>query len=344
MNRTCRFCGTPLEGYETFCPGCGRELTPDSGTGFRPEIDSAEDTFSPSARAADDWFMEDANPEDDRQSEAVREDHRPEAHGANGRRATPDEGDALRRHAAPRRSSGRPGAAVHGARPNGARGRSEPTHRSGARGRRSSAPSRQTARPGAGSSVQLNPKQRMILLGALAVAAVLLIALSVRLLSGGGSPQPTYEFSALLDTYFESVRTADANKFISTRPPEYVTYLTTGTGGAYPTAAVYRSETANKLQARLDGYTAEYGEVRVIRYRVDEVNSYVHRCEALSGVLTSWYGFRENEVADAVTVSGAYTVQGTKATGEFEFQDLLLIRIGDTWYFSPDAGSYWKAE
>lgn len=301
MNRKCRFCGTPLEGYETFCPGCGRELTPDSGTGFRPEIDAAEDTPVPPAREADEWFMEDAASQAKRPTAPARNEHTM---------------DAPRRNAAPRR-----------ARPNGA-------GKSGAR----------RPRPNARGSAQLNPKQRMILLGALAVAAVLLVALSVRLLRGNGPTQPAYEFSALLDAYFESVRTADADKFISTRPPEYVTYLTTGTGGAYPTEAVYRSETANKLQSRLDGYTEEYGEVRVIRYRINAVNSYLHRCEALSGVLTSWYGFRENEVADAVTVSGTYTVQGTKATGEFEFQDLLLIRIGDSWYFSPDAGSYWKAE
>ena len=45
MNQKCQFCGTPLAGYETFCPGCGRDLPTAEGAGFRP--DTAEDTFEP---------------------------------------------------------------------------------------------------------------------------------------------------------------------------------------------------------------------------------------------------------------------------------------------------------
>lgn len=302
MSQKCRFCGTALEGYETFCPGCGRELTPDSGSGFRPAPDAfgeirTSDAKEKAARthpanAPVDLFME-------------QPARRPEP------RRSPANRSPANRHPANRRT---------------------------ASGKRS--PSKRRVN----SHSRMSQTQRMALLGALAVAAVVLIALSVRLIRGGSSSGSSYDFSGVLNTYFESVQSADPDKFISTRPPAYVSYLTTGTGGAYPTEAVYRNETASTLQARLENYEAEYGDVRAIRYYLDDIASYTHRCEALSDVLTAWYGFPAHSVQDAVIINGTYTVQGTKATGEFAIADLLLIQIDGTWYFSPNAGSYWKAE
>ena len=71
---------------------------------------------------------------------------------------------------------------------------------------------------------------------------------------------------------------------------------------------------------------------------------YNHRCEALSQVLAGWYDFPENSVSDAYIVNGSYTVKGTSGSGDYNIDELLLIKIGNDWYFSPDAGSYWRAE
>ncbi|MDO4356626.1 MAG: hypothetical protein Q4E13_08975 [Clostridia bacterium] len=329
MSQKCKFCGTSLEGYETLCPGCGREISPDGGA------------------PADDWFMEETSepaPRSSRRTEGdgAHEDRRMSARGNSGhpggRRAARHMSDAP---GLPDDFAGQRPAR----RPNGSggvkSGKPAPQARRGGSARKKAASDGGRAALG---SHPLNRRQRMILLGALAGAAVLLIALCAHLIWGGGTSDPVYDFSSVLNTYFDSVRTADADKFISTRPPEYVTYLTTGTGGAYPTQAVYRSEMASNLQQRLEGYEAEYGDVRAIRYTLTQITSYAHRCEALSDVLTAWYGFSNHSVTNAVIVDGKYTVQGTKATGEFEFENLLLIQIGDTWYFSPDTGSFWKAE
>lgn len=291
MNQKCQFCGTPLAGYETYCPGCGRDLPSAEGAGFRP--DTAEDTFEslPTATVQrmsnDEWF-----PEDFAEPTPV-----PTPKPAAPQRKSP-----------PRRSS-RPGPA------------------------RRSAPTQTT----------ITGKPRVILLTALAVAAVLLILLGISILRGGDD-RVTYPFTPVLDTYFASVRTANAEKFIATRPAAYTAYLTAGSGSAYDNENHYRSETAASLHNRLDGYKAQYGAIRDITYDLTAVSRYNHRSEALSAVLTGWYDFPENAVRDAYIVSGAYTVRGSEAEGTYDITELLLIQIGDEWYFSPDAGSYWKGE
>lgn len=297
MNQKCQFCGTPLAGYETFCPGCGRDLPTAEGAGFRP--DTAEDTFEPIPAATpasahsmsdDEWFPTDfAEP------------------------------DPVPKPAAPQRRSP-------------ARTPMQPA-----------APKRSAPRKPAAQPVTITGRSRMILLASLTVAAVLLIALGISLLRGGDD-RVVYPFTPVMDTYFTAVRTANAEKFIATRPAAYTAYLTSGGGSPYDNEGHYRSETAASLHARLDGYKAQYGSIREITYDLTAVNRYNHRCEALSDVLTGWYDFPENTVSDAYIVSGTYTVRGDSASGEHAINELLLIQIDGEWYFSPDAGSYWKGE
>lgn len=298
MSQNCKYCGTPLAGYETFCPGCGRELSTDDGAGFRP--DTAEDTYEPvPSKAAsaqsmtdDEWFPADfAEPEPKPAPKPAVPQRKPAA-----RRSSPQK-------AAPRRPAQRPAA------------------------------NQQT----------ITGRPRMILLGALAVAAVLLIALGISLLRGGDD-RVTYPFTPVVDNYFAAVRTANAEKFIATRPEAYTAYLTAGSGSAYDSESHYRSETAATLHSRLEDYKAQYGDIKSISYELTAVKRYNHRCEALSEVLTGWYDFPENAVSDAYIVSGRYAVHGSANSGEYDITELLLIQIGDEWYFSPDAGSYWKGE
>ena len=295
MNQKCKFCGTPLAGYETFCPGCGRDLPSAEGAGFRP--DTAEDTFEsiPSTSAQhmsnDEWFPDEfAEPE-----------------------AAPTQKNSVPQQKYPSNHSKQPEA-------------------------RRTPPRRPAA-----AQTTITGKPRIILLASLAVAAVLLIVLGIGILRGNDD-RVTYPFTPVLDTYFTAVRTANAEKFIATRPAAYTTYLTTGSGSAYDNEGHYRSETAASLHTRLDGYKAQYGSIRDISYDLTTVSRYNHRCEALSDVLTGWYDFPENAVSDAYIVSGTYTVRGSDADGTYDIAELLLIRIGDEWYFSPDAGSYWKGE
>lgn len=299
MSRNCKYCDTPLAGYETFCPGCGRELSADGGAGFRP--DTAEDTYesvAPKAAASaqsmsdDKWFPADfAEPEPKRASKPPVPQRKPAA----------------------RRIS-----------------------------QQKTAPRRPTPKAAANQQT-ITGKPRMILLGALAVAAILLIALGLNLLRGGDD-RVTYPFTPVVDTYFAAVRTANAEKFIATRPAAYTQYLTEGSGSAYDSESHYRSETAATLHSRLEDYKAQYGDIRSISYELTAVKRYNHRCEALSEVLNGWYDFPENAVSDAYIVSGKYTVHGSGGSGEYNITELLLIQIGDEWYFSPDAGSYWKGE
>ena len=297
MNQKCQFCGTPLAGYETFCPGCGRDLPSAEGAGFRP--DTAEDTFeSIPATAAqrmsnDEWFPEEF-PEP--------------APEAKAKSPVPQRKSPLRR-------PNRPAAPIR----------------------------RDPPRKPAAAQTTITGRPRMILLASLAAAAVLLIVLGISILRGGDD-RVTYPFTPVLDTYFTAVRTANAEKFIATRPAAYTAYLTAGGGSAYDSEGHYRSETAASLHNRLDDYKAQYGNIREITYDLTAVNRYNHRCEALSDVLTGWYDFPEKAVNDAYIVSGQYTVRGSEAGGTYDISELLLIRIGDEWYFSPDAGSYWKGE
>ena len=309
MSQTCKHCGTPLAGYETFCPGCGRELSVDAGAGFRP--DTAEDTFTPvtaekppkkaaQSTMADEWFPDDfAEPE----TKPVRKQPVPQRKSA-ARQTTPQ--------------------------------RNAPQRRPAARApQRHSAPEKNT----------LTGTQRKVFLGAMAVLAVILVIVGINMLRGGGEKQRiTYPFTSVVDQYFDSVRTANAGKFVATRPAAYTAYLTSGTGSAYENESDYRSQMAATLQTRLEEYRAQYGDIKSIEYELSDVKQYNHRCEALSNVLTGWYNFPENAVTDAYIVSGAYTVQGSKGSGTYDIAGLLLIQIDGEWYFSPDAGSYWKGE
>ena len=320
MSQTCKHCGTPLAGYETFCPGCGREIPANAGAGFRP--DAAEDTYTPtmsrqqsrSARQmqADEWFPDDAF--DAPQPSARSRRPAPQRKPAQRAAARPA-GAPSRRLASPQRSPDR---------------------------RPVSAP--KTASRRAAQPATLTGRQRLIFLGAMAVLALVLIIAGISLLSGGQESRVTYPFTAVLDQYFESVRTANANKFVATRPPEYIAYLTTDAGGAYENESDYRSQIAATLKTRLEDYQAQYGDIQSITYELHEIKRYNHRCEALSQVLTGWYDFSENAVTDAYIVSGAYAVQGANGRGDYEISELLLIQIDGSWYFSPDAGSYWRGE
>ena len=50
MNRKCSYCGAALEGYEAFCPDCGREI-PDTA----PTVPD-ETPVRPTASDPEDWF------------------------------------------------------------------------------------------------------------------------------------------------------------------------------------------------------------------------------------------------------------------------------------------------
>lgn len=309
MSQTCKHCGTPLAGYETFCPGCGRELPADAGAGFRP--DTAEDTFTPVTAAKppkkaaesmteDEWFPADFA----------------ELKTKPARKQTVPQQKFAARQSAPHRSAAQ-------------RRPAERTQQ-----RRSSA--KQTT---------LTGTQRKVFLGAMAALAIVLVIAGISMLRGGGEKQRvTYPFTSVVDQYFDSVRTANAGKFVATRPAAYTAYLTSGTGSAYENESEYRSQMAATLQTRLEEYRAQYGDIKSIEYELSDVKQYNHRCEALSNVLTGWYNFPENAVTDAYIVSGAYTVQGNKGSGSYDITGLLLIQIDGEWYFSPDAGSYWKGE
>lgn len=319
MNQTCKHCGTPLAGYETFCPGCGRELSAEVGAGFRP--DTAEDTYAPetikkpqpvSAKTMteDEWFPADFS---EPQSQRVPKQPAPQRNSAT-----------RPQHAATR--STRP------ARPNPANTARRPANQT---------PQRRSSAKGS----TLTGRQRQIFLIAMAALALVLVITGVSMLRGGGEKQRVvYPFTAVVDQYFEAVRTANAGKFVGTRPSAYTAYLTTGTGSAYENESDYRSQTAATLQTRLEDYQTQYGKIKSIDYELSEVRQYNHRCEALSGVLTGWYDFPENAVSDAYIVSGTYTVQGSDGNGTYDISELLLIQIDGEWYFSPDAGSYWKGE
>lgn len=332
MDQKCKFCGTPLEGYETFCPGCGRELPEQSGAGFRPE--DAEDTYArefvnavPDTQAAtgDEWFPE------------AFDEPKPAVPQRKFITARPDQPNPVR--------------AEEPARPRPTRRETHPDQ--AAPVRRRPAAERTAAQPKPAkpqpdrkprTAADLTGRQRKLLLGALTVVAVLLLLIGGKMILGGGEKRVTYPFTPVVDRYFEAVRTGNANTFIDTRPGVYTTYLTTGTGSAYENESDYRAQTAATLQTRLAGYEAQYGNIRSIEYELTEVRRYNHRCEALSDVLEGWYGFPDNAVSDAYIVNGTYTIKGAKGAGEHAIEELLLIQIDGNWYFSPDAGSYWRAE
>lgn len=333
MDQTCKYCGTPLEGYETFCPGCGRELPGDDGAGFRPDADSTEDTYSnepvrrgtfqrrpepAQSMSSDEWFPTEFDEPDAppvrRTVQRTASDKRP-----------------------PQRS--RTAQAVRKSQP--AR-QSRPQRTASAQARRmTQTQSRRTLRKPA--SQPLTGRNRLILLGALGALALVLLICGVGMLFGG-EDRVVYPFTPVVDQYFTSVRTANANTYIATRPDLYTTYLTTGPGSAYKNESDYRAQTAATLQARLAEYQSQFGDIRSITYELTSVTRYNHRCAALSDVLTGWYGFPENAVSDAYIVKGVYTVKGEDGSGSYAIDDLLLIKIDESWYFSPDAGSYWRAE
>lgn len=306
MNLKCKHCGTELAGYETFCPGCGRELPARGGAGFRPDADTTDDM---TAFAADELFPETfEEPVIQRRTAPVRPVQKP---------------------VQPRPVVRKP-----------ARPETRPVQQE--RPVQQARPARQERRP-ARNSRPLNAAQRRLVLGVLAAVGVILLVLLGSMFMGGDE-RTVYPFTGVVDNYFSAVKTGNANTFIETRPPAYTAYLTSGSGSAYSSESEYRAKTAAALQERLTGYETEYGKIKSIKYELTDVRRYNHRCEALSDVLTGWYQFPQQAVTDAYIVSGTYTVQGAKGAGEYAIDELLLIYTNDGWYFSPDAGNYWRAE
>lgn len=410
MNQKCKICGAPLEGYETFCPGCGSELPGSKGAGYRADTGLAEDNYamefvsSPARRAengrraepqvpsflrkrkteiieeepdfedliefpVEDWsdiepdeteeyeeYFEvdgddyDSADTDDDEPTALpdfdsifridrKKDDAPhfvprERHSERMQLGKPGTGRALPSSKLARRRDERPATHRSPRRPADRR----PDVRSSYRPSRRRPVSRYQQRLRRQQQLRLAKRLLAVLAG---VAAIALLITGVRALFG---EKTEYPFSGVLDTYFTAVRTGNANTFIATRPDDFIRYLTTGSGSKYENESDYRAQMAAELQQRLADYQAMYGDIKSITYELTSVMRYEHRCEALSGVLTGWYHFPENAVTDAYIVDGAYTIKGSKGFGDAEINDLLLIQIGGEWYFSPDAGSYWRAD
>lgn len=309
MDQKCKHCGAALEGYESFCPDCGRDLT---------ETEAAPCT-EPLPEDPADWFTVHEDDEVPQlRKTAVRRPAQADAQPSRPLSPQPE------RAAYPDRSERRePPRAAQQRRP---------------APKKPGAPA-QTPKKRAAQPVTIPARTLKI-----AALALLLIAGVLTFTMCRGSDRAEYPFTAVVDRYFAAVRTANANNYIATRPAEYTAYLTTGAGSAYQNESDYRAQTSSALHERLAEYQEQYGDIRSITYELTSVIHYNHRCEALSDVLTGWYNFPENSVTDAYIVNGSYTVGGTAGSGDYNIDELLLINIGGQWYFSPDAGNYWRAE
>ena len=351
MDHKCKCCGAPLEGFETFCPECGRELP-----AAQPEGAYAE----PVPEDPQDWFtVHDDDEVPQFRRSAVRrtaapkqaaaapvfryEDAAPapvdEAEYAEPTDADEDMPDGDLFAAEPYESPVVAPRAANPVRPQ----RTGTMHRSAGPAPRRPARPPQRRAPQKRAAEPMNGRSRTLLLAAMGVLVVVFVFLGAKMLFGG-SDRATYPFTPVVDRYFAAVRTANANTYIATRPQAYTQYLTTGTGSSYENESEYRAETAASLHTRLAEYQAQFGTIREITYDLTGIVHYQHRCAALSEVLTGWYGFPENSVTDAYIANGSYTVRGDNGSADYNISELLLIQIGGEWYFSPNAGSYWRGE